>query len=101
MTSRIREKIITVLNLPKNSRSKVNQAVKFGQLKKFTGKLCFTQFSTRIYWNRSLADSDLFPRFIQSINFYTLCYHMLKGTDVWKNVINQCRQKCRVASFSI
>ena len=49
MTSRIREKIITVLNLPKNSRSKVNQAVKFGQLKKFTGKLCFTQFSTRIY----------------------------------------------------
>ena len=31
-------------------------------------KLCFTQFSRVIYWNRSLAASDLFLMFTQSIN---------------------------------
>ena len=28
---------------------------------------CFIQFNTRIYWNRSLAASDLFDMFTQSV----------------------------------
>ena len=48
------------------------------------GKLCFTQFSKTIYWNRSLATSDLFPMFAQSINYYTFYCRILKKTDVWK-----------------
>ena len=36
-------------------------------------KLCFTQFSRRIY---------LFRMFTQSIKFYTSHCHILKGTDV-------------------
>ena len=32
-------------------------------------ELCFIQFSTRIYWNRSLAASDLFHMFTQSVKF--------------------------------
>ena len=44
-------------------------------------KLCFTKFSTRNYWNRSLTASDLFTMFMQSINLY--CF-ILKSTDVWK-----------------
>ena len=35
-------------------------------------KLCFTQFSTRIYWNRGLAVSDLFRVFTQSVKFYAV-----------------------------
>ena len=35
------------------------------------GKLCFTQFGTINYRNISLAASDIFPMFTQSINFYT------------------------------
>ena len=31
-------------------------------------KLCFTQFNEMIYWNRTLAVSDFFHAFIQSIN---------------------------------
>ena len=33
-----------------------------------TGKNCFTQFSTRIYWSRSLAASHVF----QSVEFFNL-----------------------------
>ena len=33
-------------------------------------QLYYTQFITRIYWNRSLAASDIFPMFTQSIKFY-------------------------------
>ena len=36
-----------------------------------SGKLCFTQLSWRVYWNRSLASSEPFHLFTQSINFYT------------------------------
>ena len=44
-------------------------------------KLCFTQFNTRIYLNRSLAASNLFNMFTghpwktfnKSIDFQTLC----------------------------
>ena len=46
-------------------------------------KLCLTQFSTRIYWNRSLAASDLFHMFIQSIKFHTFNCNILKNNDVW------------------
>ena len=31
----------------------------------FLKEKCFTQFSTRTYWNRSLTTSDLFPMFTQ------------------------------------
>ena len=47
-------------------------------------KLSFAQFSTRIYGNRSLAASDLFYIFKQSVMFYTLHCHILKSTDVRK-----------------
>ena len=61
-------------------------------------KLCFTQFSIRIYWNRSLADSDLFHMFTYLIKSYTFHYHILKSTDVWKrSFINR---KWTVAPFS-
>ena len=43
-------------------------------------KLCFTQLSTIIYWNRSLTASDLFHLFSFVYTFYC---HMLKSTDVW------------------
>ena len=49
-----------------------------------TGKNCFTQFSTIIYWNRSLAASDLFHMFTQSINFYAFHCQILKSIDVCK-----------------
>ena len=35
-----------------------------------TGRLCFTQFSTRIYWNTTLATPDLIPMFTQLISIY-------------------------------
>ena len=38
---------------------------------------CFSQFSTRIYWNRSLAASDVFPMFTQSITFYIFLHILL------------------------
>ena len=41
-------------------------------------KPCFIQFNTRIYWNRSLAASDLFCIFTQLIRFYTSHCHILK-----------------------
>ena len=49
-----------------------------------TGRLSFTKFSIKIYWNNSLAASDLFPMFGQPIKSYTFHCHMLKSTDVWK-----------------
>ena len=36
-----------------------------------SGKLCFTELSWWVYWNRSLASSEPFHLFTQSINFYT------------------------------
>ena len=44
----------------------------------FREKLCFTDFSTRICWNRSLAASGLFFLFAQSNKFYKFHWHMLK-----------------------
>ena len=46
-------------------------------------KLCFTQFSKKIYWKISLAASDLFRMFTQSVKFYTFHCHSVKTTDVW------------------
>ena len=57
--------------------------------------MSFTQFSARIYCNRSLVASDPFPvfkqsivasdpfpMFKQSIDFYTFYCHIKKSTDV-------------------
>ena len=43
---------------------------------------CFAQFNARIYGNRILTASHLFPMFAQSINFYTFFCQILKSTDV-------------------
>ena len=45
---------------------------------KFSEKLFFTEFSTRICWNRSLAASGLFFLFAQSNKFYKFHWHMLR-----------------------
>ena len=42
-------------------------------------KLCYTQFSTRIYWNKSLAASELFHMFTQSVKTYTSYCCILKS----------------------
>ena len=50
------------------------------------GKPCLNKFSTRIYWNRILATSDLFQVFTQSINPYTFgCFfqQVLRQTLSW------------------
>ena len=44
-------------------------------------KLYFTQFSTRIYLNRSLTASDLFHVFTLSIKFYTFHCYIFKISD--------------------
>ena len=44
-------------------------------------KLYFTQFSTRIYLNRSLTTSDLFHVFTLSIKFYTFHCYIFKISD--------------------
>ena len=44
--------------------------------------LCFTQFTTRIYWNRSLAASDIFYMFTQSVKYYSFHCPILKSMDV-------------------
>ena len=41
-------------------------------------KLCFTEFSTRIYWNRSLVASVFYFLFRQSKKFCKFYWHMLK-----------------------
>ena len=51
--------------------------------------MLLNSFSTRIYWNTSLAAPDLFPSFTQSINFYILYYHVIKEYRCLKNVIHQ------------
>ena len=43
-----------------------------------------TVFYSIHYKNGCLASSGLFRMFAQSINFYTLHYHILKSADVWK-----------------
>ena len=68
------------------------------------GKLRFTQFSTRIYWNRSLAPSDLFHIFTQSIKFHWFQCHILKFTDVWKRwfiKLTENKQLFLLASFTV
>ena len=42
------------------------------------GKLRFTLVIGRIYQNRSLFSSNLFPMYIQPINFCTFNCHILK-----------------------
>ena len=42
-----------------------------------------TQFSTRVYWSRSMTASDFCHMCTQSIKFYTLNCHILKSKDVW------------------
>ena len=46
------------------------------------GKLCFTQFSKTIYWNRDLTAFDFFDMFTQSIKFCPFHCHISKGADV-------------------
>ena len=48
-------------------------------------KLCLTQFSAKIYFNRNLAASDVFQMFAQSIQFYICFCDILKITDIGKN----------------
>ena len=48
------------------------------------GKTVLTQFSTRTFWNRSLATSNLFHMSTQSIDFYTFYCYILYDKDVWK-----------------
>ena len=52
-------------------------------------KLCLTQFSAKFYWNTSLVAHDLFPLFTQSVNFYILYCHIIKGYWCLKNVNHQ------------
>ena len=58
-------------------------------------KLSFTQFSTRVFWNRSLAPSELFHMFTQSIEVWAISHVypiiwvlyiplLRKSTDVWE-----------------
>ena len=57
-------------------------------------KLCFAQFTKRIYWNRSLADSDLFHMFTQSIKLYTFhCTDSIPEYRCLKKVIRQKDKK--------
>ena len=53
------------------------------------GKLCFTELSTRIYWNRSLVTSGLFFLFIRSNKLYTLHSHMLRKRLFIKETENE------------
>ena len=50
---------------------------------------CFTQFSTRIYWNRSVVASDIFPMFTQSLDFYYILLWRIKDYRCLNNVIHQ------------
>ena len=65
------------------------------------GKLFFSPFSTRIYWNRSLAASALFPMFTQSIKLYTFHYHIL--TLLWRQSLSYRNQSidllCKLQMF--
>ena len=54
-----------------------------------TGETVFYRFSTRVYWNLSLAASDLFPMFTQSINFYVFYCHINKEYRCLLHVIHQ------------
>ena len=51
--------------------------------------ICFTQFSTRIYRNTSLAAPDLFPMFTKSVYFCILYCHKIKAYRCLKNVIHR------------
>ena len=59
-------------------------------------KLCFTHFSTRIYWNRSLAASDLFHMFTQPIKFYIFHCHILKSADISTKWFIKCMENGRL-----
>ena len=62
-------------------------------------KLCFTQFSTRIYWNRSLTASDFFHIF--TINY--VIYFPLSNIQEYrylKRVLHQIDRIRTVAPFS-
>ena len=48
-----------------------------------TGKNCFIQFSTRIFWNRSFAVFELFHMFSESNKVNIFYCHILKSADVW------------------
>ena len=61
-------------------------------------KLCHTQFSPRIYWNRSLALLTFFT-ITQLIEFYKFHCYILKSIR-FKKVIHQIDRKWKVAPFS-
>ena len=63
--------------LIKSCNSNINKTIWFFLvlLTILTGKsLCFTEFSTKIYWNTRLAASDVFYMFTQSV----------KGPIIWR-----------------
>ena len=60
----------------------------FQELMILTGKnLCFTEFSTKIYWNTRLVASDVFHMFIQLSSFSSIIIPMSE------NVIHQIESK--------
>ena len=65
-----------------------------------TEKPGFTQFNARIYWKRSLAVSDLFHMFTQSVKFYTFHCHILTSPDVLSKMIHQINIAWMVAPLS-
>ena len=56
-------------------------------------KLCLTQFSTKIYFNRNLAASDVFQMFAQSIQFYICFCYYVENNRYWKKLIHQIVRK--------
>ena len=64
-------------------------------------KQCFTQFSARIYLNRSLTASDFFHMFTWSVKLYTFYCHMLKSADDEKGHSSKVQKinGCSCSSF--
>ena len=64
-------------------------------------KQCFTQFSARIYLNRSLTASDFFHMFTWSMKLYTFYCHMLKSADDEKGHSSKVQKinGCSCSSF--
>ena len=65
---------ILKITIPKHMKRKSNFFLNVNHRE----KLCFTEFSTRIYWNSSLVASGLFFLFTQSNKFYKFHWHGLR-----------------------
>ena len=67
-------------------------------------KLCFTEFSSRIYWNRSLVASGLFFLFTQSSKVYKFHWKMLRKSLFIKQTENEewlLLSACFMAKFEL